>query len=573
MRIIAMDTETDKGKAVLITKPTMFCEPRTWEEAISFLAIDKKMGCWNADYDCQAIMKFLPPMARSRLALLGQTEVGFWTIRYVKKKFFKVWYEKKLLFTIFDIQQFYSCSLREAAENLDVAFKKDIPKSWYTKIKQVLNDPRTRDRLLSYALGDAETLQQIIDKTVDAFKAAGMIFENPYSNASFAQRVFKKKFMYQRCWKAEQAARKAYHGGRIECLRAGYFKRAYYYDIHSAYPSEISRLVRPNGHWVHSDSVRSDATYAFVDCEFRIPYSERIGPIPIKLRSGLIVYPLGKLRKVITLPEYKYLNEKGWITRVFSCWQHFWPMRQYPFKEIQKIYAKRKKYPAQSYALKIVLNATYGKLAQILEEWTRTPHVNGRTELFDGRSWKVVERWKDHTSFVYAAEITARIRMRLVREIDPKYVIFYATDGIMTTEPIPLKTGPGLGEWGGPEEVHDLIVVGSGVYTYREYGKDGKEYQVTTKFRGFSPKLNLHKALKQAGRLHVLRTKVLRNTSLRQAVDSPSDLNILRETTRVLSVNFDRKRKWPKRWTAGELTRKRFNSKPWMWYEPVRIKR
>lgn len=569
-RIVAMDTETDKGKAILITKPTMFCEPKSWEQCIFFLSADKQMGCWNADYDCQAVMKYLPRPVRDRLALLGHADYNFYRIKYIKKKFFRVWFEEKLLFTIFDIQQFYNCRLEDAARSLGVKFKDQIPKSWYGKMREILNDPRFRDKLLTYALGDAETLQQIINRTVEAFRAAGLKFDNPYSNAAFAQRVFKKAFKYEKNWKAEAAAREAYHGGRIECLRAGYFRRAYYYDIHSAYPSEISRLIKPNGIWIFSREIRSDAVYAFIDCEISIPQSEYIGPIPLKRRSGLIVYPLGRFRKTITLTEFRYLERKGWITKIFSAWQHCWPMVTYPFKQIQEIYEKRKKYPAQSYALKIVLNATYGKLAQVQEEWIRTNHVRPYTELFDGRSWYVKEKWKDHTSFVYAAEITARIRTRLIEEIDPKYVIFYATDGIMTTKPINLKTGPGLGEWGGPDEVKDLIVIGSGVYTYK-IKEGGKTYQVTTKFRGFSPRLNLYAALAKAGRLHILRTKVLRNTSLRQAMKTPGSLNILRETTRVLSVNFDRKRKWSKFWTAGDLTKYRFTSEPWIYYKPVRI--
>jgi DNA polymerase family B len=584
--IIALDSETDKGLAILLTKPLAFAEPKSFEDCISFMASDREMACWNLDYDAQAVLKWLPRAVRDRIGLLHKARYGEYYITFVPHKYLQVTLDKehrgksRLLFTVYDLRQFYNCSLRRAAEKLGVQQKKDIPKSWYSQMRVRLADPRTRAKVLDYALGDAQTLQEIINKTVESFAAAGLKFERPFSNASFAKRYFQKKLGIRRHMRAERAAKKAYHGGRIECLKAGYFKRAFHYDIHSAYPSIIANLVKPDGKWIYErkpDYIRDDAIYAFVDCEFNIPIDEPIGPIPIRKRSGNIIYPTGRLRKTVTLTEFRYLERKGWVNRILSAWVHIWPKWKRPFAEIADIYTKRKSDPRIDYPFKIVMNSVYGILAEVLEDFKRTNRVDAWAEIFDGNVYRKETVWKKHTSFVYASEITAKIRMKLIEDFPPEVVIAYSTDGVFTTAEVPVKTGPDLGQWSEVEEVTDLIVVGSGVYTYREGANlnGDEEGERIIKFRGFSPDLDLEGMLYKAGTRHIVNQRVLRNTSIRLALKSSfkDRMNVLEEVTRSLDVNFDTKRHWPKRWTARELTEKQFDSKPWIYYGVLKLPR
>lgn len=588
-RIIGTDTETFLGFAILITKPHAFCEPQSFEDCIEFLMQDRELACWNADYDCQAVLKWLPAPVRDRLSLLGEVRYKEYRIKYVPHKFMRVWFhsyngaKERLLFTIYDMRQFYACSLAKAAEKLGVQRKGDIPKSWYTQMWAKLKDPKTRPKVLAYALGDAQTLQQIIDRTAESFAAAGLAFERPFSNASFAERYFRKNFTYRRNKDAEKYARRAYHGGRIECLKAGYFPRAFHYDIHSAYPSAIATLVKPDGDWHYEKNpkeIRPDAIYAFIDCEFVIPRSYHVGPIPIRRRSGAIFYPTGRLRKTVTLTEFRYMERRGIPIRIFSAWVHIWPSWTYPFGEIAEIYKRRKQDAKADYALKIVMNSVYGKMAQILESRIRTNKVDHRAEIFDDRVWRKREKWKEHTSFVYASEITARIRIKLLEDIPPETVISYSTDGVFTTCEVSIPTGSGLGEWSNVEEVRNLVVVGSGVYCYEYEDKNPKsptfgQWIPEVKFRGFSPGIDLRAMLTRAGRRHFIGLKVLRNTSLKQAKKGgkPSTMNVLERVTRYLDVNFDTKRNWPKKWSAKEITEQTFNSKPWAYYGIVKVRR
>jgi len=477
-----------------------------------------------------------------------------------------------LLFTIYDLKQFYNCSLARAAKKLGVSQKKTLPKKWYKEMLLRLQDPRTRKRVLDYAMQDAATLQEIIEKTKASFRAAGINFTKPFSNATFSERIFAKAFEHQRFYHAEKWAKWAYHGGRIECLKCGFFRKAYFYDIHSAYPSEIAKLIKPDGKWVTSlKELRDDAVYAFVDCRIHIPNFMHAGIIPMRRRSSLICYPVGHFRKIVTMEEFKYLREKCYVERIYGIVQHCWAHGRKPFHEIERLYKWRQAEPAVDYAIKTILNALYGKLAQVQKQLIATSIVDTHSQFFDKRLWITQKKWKRQTSFVYAATVTANIRMRLIKEISPGKVIFYSTDGVMTTEPIPgLKLGKGLGEWD-YKEVKNLIVVGSGVYTYSD--RNGK--RVTTKFRGFSPDMDLAMSLKKAGRLHKVSRHVLRNTSLKQAVrkEHRDSLNVLREQIRYLNVNFDRKRYWAERWNAGDLTRKNYESKPLIWYKTTYLKR
>lgn len=531
---------------------------------MDFCRTTPEMMCYNADYDCQAMMKYLPQAIRARISTLGESQYGLWKIRYISKKFMRVWFDDHPVLIVYDMAQFYNCSLAVAARRLGVKNKGSIPKAWYRAMAARLADPRTRARVLSYALDDALVLQQIIDKTVAAFALAGIKFERPFSNAVFAERYFRDRFKYRRNFPAEKLAQRAYHGGMIECLKVGYFPKAYYYDIHSAYPSAIATLVKPDGTWLTESYVRDDSVYALVDCDLSIPADTYKAPIPLRLRAGTIAYPTGKFRKVITLTEYRLCERRGWVVKVHKAANHIRASGHLPFEEVNAIYLKRAEHPAQEYALKIVLNSTYGKMAQVIERYVRSHVVDARSEIFDGRVWTRHMDWKDHTSFVYASEITARIRQKCFTDADPSKVIFYATDAVMCTEPLPLKTGPGIGEWGEAEEVTNLVVVGSGVYAY-DHEKKGDKEQVV-KFRGFAKSMDLRGMLYRANRRHTVRMKVLRNTSLRQSIRNPHELNVLRDAERILNVNFDHKRAWPKRWSARDLLTQHYDSLPLIYY-------
>lgn len=574
--IHAIDSETFKGRAILLTRPDSFTEPQNFHDCMDYFSACKENAAYNMDYDIQACLTYLPFKVRERLAWLNDATFYVddteYRVRYVRHKFCRVWRGSRPLFICYDMAQFYNCSLDKAASKLGIERKDAIPVAWYRNMQARLEDPITRPVVLNYGMKDARILQEIIDKTVEAFKSAGMKFERPFSNASFSQRVFSSALTRRGIQKdVERLAYKAYFGGRIECLRMGHFRKAYYYDIHSAYPSIIANLIATDGKWVRKEKyVRDDAVYAFVDATLSIPPTVIAGPVAVRLRSNRIVYPVGSFRRILTLAEYRYCESKGFISKVHEAIQHIWPKRVYPFRKVRDLYLQRQLNPSQSYAIKIVLNAVYGKTAQMLKENLPATVINNNTQWIEGQPFRQKKVAKRFTNFVYASEITSRIRMKLLEDIPADKVISYATDGVFTTEPIEgLDIGDGLGQWSTPEEVTNLYVIGSGVYQYTD-----SEGKIVTKFRGFNPRaFNLKDLLKKAKDRKTIPVRVTRNTSLRQSVERPHDLNVLETVKRDMNLNFDRKRFWSVRRTARDLLTKRFTSEALVYYGKLKLER
>lgn len=576
----ALDTETQDGYAVWIGSITdayefREVEPKAWPQIIAFLCQEKEYVAWNSDYDVQAILKWLPRVYLERIVTTGSCHYGNIAIRYVANKFCKFWHteissdHRKLFCTIYDLRQFYACSLDSAAKRLHLPRKGAIPKSWYKHMGDRLNDPKTRQKVLDYARQDVLVLQRILEKTQVSFTRAGLEFVRPVSCASFAERSFSAELATGRAPRyVQQTARLAYYGGHIECLRAGFFARAWNSDIHSAYPSEIAALISCDGKW-RSDLriVRPDAKYAFVHCVLDIPEDSYIGPVPVRSRLGYIYYPVGKFRTWLTLSEFIYCEK--WITKILRIVQMIGGSGERPFfAKVHAMYKQRQENPQASYAIKIILNALYGKTAQKRSIMKPTRYVDSRATFMNDQFFTKGEQWSKHTSFVYASEVTARIRMKLLEETPLDKVIFFATDAAMTIEPCRMaNTGPGLGQWSEPEEIHNLCVIGAGVYQY-EYWNEEQEHVRRTKFRGFDVRFGeFTPLLARAGNRHSVSFKVTRNTSMKQSVD-PTDFNVLRDVSRHMNVNFDRKRQWPKRWSAAELLDNQFTSQPWL-YTPT----
>jgi hypothetical protein len=110
---------------------------------------------------------------------------------------------------------------------------------------------------------------------------------------------------------------------------------------------------------------------------------------------------------------------------------------------------------------KLGMNSTYGKLAQ------QAGYRNGRIPTYHQLLW--------------AGQITAYTRAQLFRAAmqKPKSVIAFATDAVITTAPLKLTIGTGLGEWTA-DKFHGITIVQPGVYWLKEPSDDWG-----AKYRGF----------------------------------------------------------------------------------------
>ena len=85
---IGCDTETDSGKAILITTPTRHAEVSSWRECMTFLFDHEgdDFVFFNMNYDARAVCSYLPKRALKELDLSGVTSHRRWRITWKSKK-------------------------------------------------------------------------------------------------------------------------------------------------------------------------------------------------------------------------------------------------------------------------------------------------------------------------------------------------------------------------------------------------------------------------------------------------------------------------------------------------------
>lgn len=595
-----LDTETQNGTLVLIATPYRFAEPRSFEACVAWLRCEKKYICWNANFDIQAIIKFLPFDEQSRLYHFGSVTYKAFRIRYRKSKYLTVsertWITEKsgkrkrrsrLLFSVYDLKQFYATSLEKTAQKLLHEGKDDIPKTWLENMAIRLLDPRTRSKVIRYCMKDALRCEQIAKITWDNFARIGIKFDRPVSNAALAVQKFKRQIKEMKCpLEINQWARRSYRGGRIECVKIGYFPEAWYYDIHSAYPSATLKLLKLDGDWIacntsaehpgidaNSLGPSDDAVYAVVDAVIEIPSDLYLCPVPLVTRDFPLIYPYGLWKTTLDLTTFRFLASRGLVRKVLRGMQMVGGSHELMFPEMADMYAARLADKTNAWAIKIVMNSLYGKFAQVMERWKRSRIAGPECEFINGEYYRRVEVFPKFTNFVLASAITADIRRRLYEEVPHRDLIFAATDGVMLTRPtLPDNVqGAGLGEWETAEKVRDLIVVGSGMYSYVTTDKDTGEDKRVTKMRGFDVSLDLVKALDTPRR--TVKFKVRRNVTLAQAIQAGSsrDMNEILELPRELDLNFDRKRLWERTRTGRGILSGRVDSAPLEYAGKVKI--
>jgi hypothetical protein len=331
----------------------------------------------------------------------------------------------------------------------------------------------------------------------------------------------------------QAAAHHAYYGGRIELLKQGYIEGVtmHVLDLASAYPAamvEFPSLV--SGEWISTsgDSLAAEtlselrsaiegaSCLSMFKIRFQFPIYERYDPdarralfipfypLPYRDRRGGILFPANGygwymrddvLAAIAWLERFvpdfpRPINKHHRITalEIEETWV-FQPAREgraneRPFDFVRDLFLKRRaikeeadrteRYDIRDKAIKLSLNSIYGKLAQ---------SVGG-----DGQAPSVANPY-------YAAATTASCRRRLIEAalIDPHAIVFFATDGIVSTRPLEglarvRKKGDvvDLGDWEYCEADSGLFVM-PGVYTYGkvEYDKTGaRTIKPVTKIRG-----------------------------------------------------------------------------------------
>jgi len=162
----------------------------------------------------------------------------------------------------------------------------------------------------------------------------------------------------------------SYRGGRCEVFKMGVHEHIYKLDINSMYPFVMRNNLFPNillSKKIMSlthDNVEDyfdKGLFVLADCKFELKYPA------IAVKKEKLMFPIGKIRQVLTSPEIQYIMENPEIGRIISFDRCVVYEQQNLFKEyVDYFYGIRKSTvnAAHEAIAKLLLNSLYGKFGQ-----------------------------------------------------------------------------------------------------------------------------------------------------------------------------------------------------------------
>lgn len=298
------------------------------------------------------------------------------------------------------------------------------------------------------------------------------------------------------------AVRCAYSGGHIEACQVGRWSGlgpCHHYDINSAYPHEFIQLPRlDRGRWAHLAAAPGpanaaggagtgwrDAGFALVHLRWDFPPGKPFYPLFWRNRQGSILYPRagsGWYWRAEALAAFAWFAAlcdpaegsieagEAWVWEPDVCLE-VKKQTSMPFAWVRGYYARRIEAGPSSGIGKVIktgLAALYGKTAQQL----------GAKLDDDGEV-----RAPPYFQLAWAGAVTAGVRASMIEAaiLAPWSVIGFATDGLFTTEALPLDCPAEkvLGAWEYQRHA-GIVMVMPGVYWLLEDDRPPKGYS-----RGF----------------------------------------------------------------------------------------
>jgi hypothetical protein len=438
---------------------------------------------YGGSYDVNMILRDLNEAQITALWANGCCYYLDYKIDYaLRKKFTVTWMrkDKDISFTLWDVLGYFQASFVVACRKWlgDLPILRSIEDMKYQRSE--FTEERKED-IIEYNRIECELLVQLMEALCTALDNAGIRLTRYDGAGSIAAALLRANGVLEHKGAPNEEvlrwAQHAYSGGRIEAPKIGHEIRPIYrYDINSAYPSSCLNLPSYTGATWSFDKEWDGQDCSMVHIEWCFSRAKRkqqpFYPLWYREPDGTMLYPrIGKgiywgveARNIIEYADPRDYEIIG------ACNVHLANDTK-PFKYLEQMYHARlilkQRGDMANEAFKLGMNSTYGKLAQ------QAGYRNGRIPRYHQLLW--------------AGQITATTRAQLYRAAmqEPRSVIAFATDAVITTKPLDLKVGTGLGEW-----THDsftgITIVQPGVY-WLQYADEWKD-----KYRGFD-KGTLHR--------------------------------------------------------------------------------
>lgn len=408
----------------------------------------------------------------ARLIVTLENEVTY-KIEWIPGKIFSFcrFYERRYV-RISDVSGFFQTSFVLTLET----WKIPDPGGHIARMKKERSNftLKQRDQILRYCLAECDLLVELMGRLHDSLSGAELIPAGWHGAGAVAAKMLKKHgvdkhrvpdadFIPPVFW----AIMHSYFGGRTEVFLQGVLDNVVNYDLCSAYPSQAQFLPSlARGVWYKTREYDPSFEYALWRCAWRLSGENSVMPFPFRFKGG-IYYPENGMGWYHASEVRAAKKIYGDSICVLEGWRFDPQTECKPFSFIPDAYRQRQEAKARGHgsekALKLGLNALYGKLAQGYGFMGSVPPFQ---------------------SFFWAGMITAGTRARLLDMASENLsgVVSMATDGIVFSGDPEFPTGTELGAL---EKTYydEIFIAQPGVY--RAVKDTGEEVR---RMRGFLSK-------------------------------------------------------------------------------------
>jgi hypothetical protein len=418
-------------------------------------------------YDVNMILSSLNDDELFTLAQWGHVFWGDWRIAHVPGKALTITHRPtKRTRTIWDLYPWIQSSFVRMLEDFGLASEEQLERISSMKDQRADFSSVSMDLIRTYCLEECRLLSKAVRLLLDLIVESGYTTKVFYSPGSLAAAVMKAHEVGEYRLDGTggilaEAIDLAYVGARAEVAEVGPLKGGPFeeWDINSAYPAAAVELpCFAHGVWKKFRGELQEITdTTLVKVRWTCPKSTLWGPFPVRPRVGSLRFPTsgeawvwGREARVGSEVCSSFQILQGWVWTA-SC-------EHRPFSYLAQLYDRRRELKdegsALEYVYKLILNSTYGKLAQ-------RPY--GDTD----PTWRFLP---------WAGLITSTVRAILLEqilEVGPQHVKLVATDCLITDRPLNVQPSTTLGGW----SVHaydDLFVAGPGFYEARATGEEPK---------------------------------------------------------------------------------------------------
>lgn len=425
-------------------------------------------------YDATQILRDLPQHRLQRLFAdkdpnnkqSSYTYWGRYAIQFIPRQYFRVALVEKFgdgerivpgsARTINEVGGFFQKSFVEALKQWEICDQQTLDiigaqKERRSEFVEMTNVEREYCRLECKLLAQLMTKLREVCKETDclpaSWRGAGSLAAALYRNHSAPTR----KTRAPRSDALQNFTSAAYYGGRFEITQLGHIPGPIYeYDINSAYPAGMLKLPCPfHTRWRKSRGI-CDAELYCADISFSHDDDCVLCSFPIRDKGRLYWPKIGG--GIYWSPEIiQAIKNDAKIDEARTAYYATTKCNCTPYDWVRELYEYRKSIgkATKGFAIKLGINALYGKLAQRL----------------GGAPYK---------DMIGAGLITSFCRAQLMGAYHgkEKHIVMLATDGVFSRVPLEVDIGSSLGQWESKLRSDGMFIVQPGIYWSSNYTID-----------------------------------------------------------------------------------------------------